>query len=464
MESKQSRPQPPIESSSATSLEVQSPSDWEPKDSTPKTPRSEGRRHTPETKAKISEAKKGEKNPNYGKKLSPEHRAKLSEAHKGKKLSPEHRAKLSEAHKGKKLSPEHRDKLSKANKGKKLSPETKAKMSAAHKGKKLSLEHRAKMSQAQKGRKLSSEHRAKISQANKGKKLSPETKAKISEAKKAQRGPRYDQNIEQIRLAIADCVLGESMVQAGLNQGFSGTWLARWSYKHPQKFQDLYLEVATELTQTTINQATIGSHALDLTVEEFGQQLGLEPDWLDPSTHQELDQKDQAALISKLKGFLAKNYQPPQIEIKKLQPQNNNYDHSYDTVAYPEDTPMMEVTMTRKRQIVVAAIAIDFDPDYHQQAECRGANTNLFFPTKGDSKLAGKEICGGCEVRWHCLEEGLTDENQGIWGGVSNSERRRITSKRKKLANENGQTLEKGQSHQISHKPTTGFKEVRLYK
>ena len=455
MESRQSRPQPSIESSSATSLEVQDPSAWEPKDSTPKTPtppRSEGRAHSPETKAKMSEAKKGKKHPNYGKELSPETKAKISEANKGRKHTPEAKAKMSESQKGKNLSPETKAKISEANKGsknpnygKKLSPETKAKLSEAQKGKKHTPEAKAKMSEANKGKKHTPEAKAKMSEAKKGKKnpnygkkgrkLSPETKAKMSETMKAQRGPRYDQNIEQIRLAIADCVLGESMVQVSRNQGFSDTWLGRWSYKHPQQFQDLYLKVAAELTQTAINQA-IGSHALDLTVEKFGQQLGLEPDWLDPSTHQKLDQEDLAALISKLKDFLTNN---ERVEPKGPKPKNNNF--SYDIVAYPEGTPMTEVTITKKRQIVVAAIAIDFDPKYRQQARCKGTNPNLFFPEMSRSDKAGKMICNDCRVRWHCLEEGLTDENQGTWGGTNRSERRKIATNRQELAKENPQIL-----------------------
>lgn len=56
-----------------------------------------GKKHSEETKKKISEAKKG-------KKLGPhseEQKRKMSEAHKGKVFSEEHKRKLSEAHKGK---------------------------------------------------------------------------------------------------------------------------------------------------------------------------------------------------------------------------------------------------------------------------------------------------------------------------------------------------------------------------
>ena len=59
-----------------------------------------GKKHSPETRAKLSAVMKGENNPMYGKKPSPETIAKISAAKKDKKHSPETRAKLSAAHIG----------------------------------------------------------------------------------------------------------------------------------------------------------------------------------------------------------------------------------------------------------------------------------------------------------------------------------------------------------------------------
>lgn len=61
----------------------------------------EGKRLSEITRKKISEAKKGEKNHNYGKHFSEEHKRKISEAQKGRQFSEEHKQKLSEAKKGK---------------------------------------------------------------------------------------------------------------------------------------------------------------------------------------------------------------------------------------------------------------------------------------------------------------------------------------------------------------------------
>ena len=92
-----------------------------------------GKHRSEETKKKLSEANKGEKNPMYGKHLSEETKKKLSEANKGKHLSDEAKKKLSEAHTGKHHSEEAKKKLSEANKGKHLSEETKKKLSEARK-------------------------------------------------------------------------------------------------------------------------------------------------------------------------------------------------------------------------------------------------------------------------------------------------------------------------------------------
>ena len=75
-----------------------------------------GKKHSEETKRKISEATKCENNPMYGKHHSEESKKKISEAHKGKHPSEETRKKLSEAKKN--MSEETKKKLSEAAKGK----------------------------------------------------------------------------------------------------------------------------------------------------------------------------------------------------------------------------------------------------------------------------------------------------------------------------------------------------------
>ena len=50
-----------------------------------------------------------------------------------------------------------------------------------------------------------------------------------------------------------------------------------------------------------------------------------------------------------------------------------------------------------------------------------------FFPEKGGSTREAKKVCVGCEVRSECLEYALAnDERFGIWGGLSERERRKL--------------------------------------
>ena len=64
---------------------------------------SNGRKHSEETKRKMSESAKGAKNHNYGKPISDEARRKMSEVRKGRKPSEEHKRHLSEAWKERRL-------------------------------------------------------------------------------------------------------------------------------------------------------------------------------------------------------------------------------------------------------------------------------------------------------------------------------------------------------------------------
>jgi WhiB family redox-sensing transcriptional regulator len=64
---------------------------------------------------------------------------------------------------------------------------------------------------------------------------------------------------------------------------------------------------------------------------------------------------------------------------------------------------------------------------WQQQALCAQTDPEAFFPEKGGSTREAKRICVGCEVKAECLEYALgQDERFGIWGGLSERERRRL--------------------------------------
>jgi WhiB family redox-sensing transcriptional regulator len=61
------------------------------------------------------------------------------------------------------------------------------------------------------------------------------------------------------------------------------------------------------------------------------------------------------------------------------------------------------------------------------QAKCLQAEPDTFFPEKGGSTREAKRICMLCDVREECLSYALAnDERFGIWGGLSERERRRL--------------------------------------
>ena len=64
---------------------------------------------------------------------------------------------------------------------------------------------------------------------------------------------------------------------------------------------------------------------------------------------------------------------------------------------------------------------------WQEFANCLGVDPDLFFPERGASTREAKEVCRSCVVKDDCLEYALTNgEKFGIWGGMSERERRRI--------------------------------------
>ena len=72
---------------------------------------------------------------------------------------------------------------------------------------------------------------------------------------------------------------------------------------------------------------------------------------------------------------------------------------------------------------------------WQDDANCLGVDPDLFFPERGASTREAKEVCRGCIVRQECLEFALQNgEKFGIWGGLSERERRRIRRQRAQSA------------------------------
>jgi WhiB family redox-sensing transcriptional regulator len=71
--------------------------------------------------------------------------------------------------------------------------------------------------------------------------------------------------------------------------------------------------------------------------------------------------------------------------------------------------------------------AQDVELSWQERALCAQTDPEAFFPEKGGSTREAKKVCLGCDVRGECLEYALAhDERFGIWGGLSERERRRL--------------------------------------
>mgnify|MGYP000432125939 FL=1 len=64
---------------------------------------------------------------------------------------------------------------------------------------------------------------------------------------------------------------------------------------------------------------------------------------------------------------------------------------------------------------------------WQADAVCAQTDPEAFFPEKGGSTRDAKRICSGCDVKAQCLDYALAnDERFGIWGGLSERERRKL--------------------------------------
>lgn len=71
-------------------------------------------------------------------------------------------------------------------------------------------------------------------------------------------------------------------------------------------------------------------------------------------------------------------------------------------------------------------------PEWTRRALCAEVDPDLFFPEKGDDVSRVKRICKACDVKKECLKYSLdNDERFGVWGGLSEHNRRKLRAERK---------------------------------
>jgi WhiB family redox-sensing transcriptional regulator len=74
-------------------------------------------------------------------------------------------------------------------------------------------------------------------------------------------------------------------------------------------------------------------------------------------------------------------------------------------------------------------------PVWRQKAACRGVDPDIFYPVSDEEAEDAKAICRTCSAQELCLEWALTNrEKEGVWGGATERERRRIIRRRRRSA------------------------------
>jgi WhiB family transcriptional regulator, redox-sensing transcriptional regulator len=78
-------------------------------------------------------------------------------------------------------------------------------------------------------------------------------------------------------------------------------------------------------------------------------------------------------------------------------------------------------------EVLLLIDGTDEEAEWTERALCAETDPEAFFPEKGGSTREAKKVCLSCDVRNECLDYALAhDERFGIWGGLSERERRRL--------------------------------------
>lgn len=72
---------------------------------------------------------------------------------------------------------------------------------------------------------------------------------------------------------------------------------------------------------------------------------------------------------------------------------------------------------------------------WRRHSACRGLDPDIFYPATDEEAAVAKMVCTECAVQETCLEFALRGrEKEGVWGGATERERRRILRQRRRAS------------------------------
>ena len=106
----------------------------------------------------------------------------------------------------------------------------------------------------------------------------------------------------------------------------------------------------------------------------------------------------------------------------------------------PSQTPRRATRPKRLRHVEAAQ-------SWMRSAACADADPEIFFPkTSRQPATEATQICSGCPVKARCLEYSLVNEEEfGVWGGLTEKERRQLLDERQHQHDNQGQQGTPGQ-------------------
>lgn len=109
-----------------------------------------------------------------------------------------------------------------------------------------------------------------------------------------------------------------------------------------------------------------------------------------------------------------------------------------DVYAVPRENSLRDKPAKSGHTVINSAdpsLKPKLEENWQDGANCLGVDPDIFFPERGASVVEAKKVCRGCVVKEQCLEFALQNsEKFGIWGGLSERQRRTIRHQRSQSA------------------------------